>query len=103
MGSGGLAKADYSTATGAQAIGIVTAKPTVTSVTVAFCGDAIVNTSTAALTVGTPLYVGVSGALVIDASVGSGKYTTLVGYVSTQGAAGTGRIAIQISRIGQKP
>lgn len=102
MGSGGLAKADYSTATGAQAIGIVTAKPTVTSVTVAFCGDVVVNTSTAALTVGTPLYVGSSGALATDANVTTGKYATLAGYVSTQGAAGTGRIAIQITRIGQK-
>ena len=83
-----------------NAVGIISAISG-TTVTVRYGGQQVTTTDLTGITVGTPMYVGTSGSLIQYSSITTGQYATKVGYVSSAGAAGVGKLFIQIEPFGQ--
>jgi hypothetical protein len=96
-----LAIATKTTDSGSNAIGIIDAING-TTVDVMWAGERLINENVSAQTIGTPLYVGNSGATALYSAISAGEYATKVGFVSVTGSgAGSGKMFIQIHPFGQ--
>lgn len=96
-----LALATKTTDSGSNAIGIIDAING-TTIDVMWGGERLINENVSAQTIGTPLYVGNSGATALYSAISAGEYATKVGYVSVTGSgAGSGKMFIQIHPFGQ--
>ena len=96
-----LALATKTTDSGSNAIGIIDVING-TVVDVMWGGERLINENVSAQTIGTPLYVGNSGATALYSAISAGEYATKVGYISVTGSgAGSGKMFIQIQPFGQ--
>lgn len=93
--SGSLVKADYSDSMKSNAFGVVSAVSGNT-VTVRVFGEVTTNGASNYADIGTLVYVGANGAVTNYAGVGSGKYLTQIGIISS-----SGKIIIQPRIFGQ--
>lgn len=92
-----LARADKDADLTSNAIGIIKSINGLV-VTVQLDAECVVSTDLAGKSVGDPVFVGVTGALVAYSALGAGDFATQVGYVSD---VGNDKIVIQIKSFGE--